>query len=170
MLHQNPFERIIYQCRKYKAGLIFCSQNIGQLSSKTVSALFTSSIKFVWAVKEPAETHKLAQSIRVDDDFLHNLDIKDRSHAEWACQIENKPTIKATVNFGYLENQPKITEAEYQRCREENRRKYCVKADGGKPAGGSDNGAPPHDPADPPKQGGSGQTPEQSGRDDSVWD
>jgi hypothetical protein len=73
--NDDAFERIIYQCRKYKAGLIFCSQNIGQLSQKTVSALFTSSIKFVRAVKEPAETRKLAQSIRVEEDFLHDLDI-----------------------------------------------------------------------------------------------
>jgi type IV secretory pathway VirB4 component len=126
--NDDAFERIIYQCRKYKTGLIFCSQNIGQLSQKTVSALFTSSIKFVRAVKEPTETRKLAQSIRVDEDFLHDLDIKDRSHAEWACKIENQKTVKARVNFGYLESQSKITEAEYQKLREENRRKYCVKA------------------------------------------
>jgi hypothetical protein len=126
--NDDAFERIVYQCRKYKAGLIFCSQNIGQLSQKTVSALFTSSIKFVRAVKDPTETKKLAQSIRVDEDFLHDLDIKDRSHAEWACKIENQKTMKARVDFGYLESQPKIAEAEYQKLREENRRKYCVKA------------------------------------------
>jgi hypothetical protein len=84
--------------------------------------------KFVRAVKDPAETRKLAQSIRVDEDFLHDLDIKDRSHAEWACKIENQKTMKARVDFGYLESQPKIAEAEYQKLREENRRKYCVKA------------------------------------------
>jgi Type IV secretory system Conjugative DNA transfer len=168
--NDDAFERIIYQCRKYKAGLIFCSQNIGQLSQKTVSALFTSSIKFVRAVKEPAETRKLAQSIRVEEDFLHDLDIKDRSHAEWACKIENQKTVKATVNFGYLESQPKIPEQEYQKLREENRRKYCVKVNGGKPAGDSALGSTPKDPPDSPLPTGSGQRPEVGGRDDSIWD
>jgi hypothetical protein len=129
--NDDAFERIIYQCRKYAAGLIFCSQNIGQLALKTVAALFTSSIKFVRAVKEPQETRKLAQAIRVEENFLHDLEIKDRSHAEWACQIENQKTVKARVDFGYLESQPKITEAEYQKFREENRRKHCVKASDG---------------------------------------
>jgi hypothetical protein len=168
--NDDAFERIIYQCRKYKAGLIFCSQNIGQLSQKTVSALFTSSIKFVRAVKEPAETRKLAQSIRVDEDFLHDLDIKDRSHAEWACKIENQKTVKATVNFGYLESQPTITEQEYQKLREENRRKYCVSVFRGKPDGNNARGSTPQAPLDQPKPVGSGQSPEQSGRDDSIWD
>jgi hypothetical protein len=62
------------------------------------------------------------------EDFLHDLDIKDRSHAEWGCKIENQKTVKARVDFGYLESQSKITEAEYQKLREENRSKYCVKA------------------------------------------
>jgi hypothetical protein len=126
--NDDAFERIIYQCRKQKAGLVFCSQNIGQLSRETVSALFTSSIKFVRAVKEPAETRKLSQALRVEEDFLHDLHVDDGSHSEWACQIENRKTVKATVNFGYLESRPKISEQEYQRLREENRRKYCVKA------------------------------------------
>jgi hypothetical protein len=124
----------------------------------------------VRAVKEPAETRKLAQSIRVDEDFLHDLAIKDRGYAEWACKIENQKTVKTTVNFGYLERQPKVTEQEYQKLREENRRKYCVRVDRGKPSRDSALGSTPKDPTDPSLQPGSEQRPEVGGRDDSIWD
>jgi hypothetical protein len=129
--NDDAFERIIYQCRKQKAGLIFCSQNIGQLSKETATALFTSSIKFVRSVKEPVETRKLSQALRIEDGFLHDLHTVDNQYSEWACQIDNQPTVKARVDFGYLEQQPRISEVEYQKLREENRRKYCVKAGGG---------------------------------------
>jgi hypothetical protein len=78
--------------------------------------------------------------------------------------------VKAAVNFGYLENQLTITEQEYQKLREENRRKYCVSVFRGKPDGDNAAGSTPKDPTDPPLQTGSWQTPEVGGRDDSIWD
>lgn len=84
--NDDAFERIIYECRKYGAGLTFCSQNMGQLSPSTISALFTSGIKLARAVKEPAETRKLCQTLRVEDAYLHALEVKDREYAQWACQ------------------------------------------------------------------------------------
>jgi hypothetical protein len=100
-------------------------------------------------------------------DFLHGLQVEDKSHSEWACQIENRKTVKATVNFGYLESRPKITEQEYQHLRDENRRKYCVKADRGKPSSDSGNGGTPQDPSDQPP---GRETPDVGGWDDSVWE
>lgn len=109
--NDDAFERIIYECRKYGAGLIFCSQNIGQLSPSTVAALFTSGIKLVRAVKEPAETRRLCQALRVEDAYLHALEVKDRGYAQWVCQVRNK-TMTLRADFGYLENRPKVSEPE----------------------------------------------------------
>jgi hypothetical protein len=50
----------VYECRKYGGHLIFCSQNYGQLGANMASALFSSAIKFVRAVRETSETNKLA--------------------------------------------------------------------------------------------------------------
>jgi hypothetical protein len=142
---EPAFEKIVYQSRKYGGGLIFCSQNIGQLHSDTISALMTSSIKMVRRLDEDTETRKMARTIRVDENDLHDLDYKDRQYAEWMCYIANEGTTKIRCNFGYLESQPKITEEEFMAFREENRRKYCVKAD--------DPGVPePVKPKEPKKE------------------
>jgi hypothetical protein len=110
---------------KYGGGLIFCSQNIGQLAPETVSALFTSSIKMVRRVDDDAETKKMARSINVDDAVLRSLAFKDRQYAEWMCYVANEGTVKIRCDFGYLESQPKITETEYQELRNRNRERYC---------------------------------------------
>ncbi len=125
---EQAFEDIVYECRKYAGALIFCSQNIGQLHPDTVAALMTSSIKLVRRLEDDTETRKMARTIRVDEHDLYDLAYKDKEYAEWMCYVANEGTTKIRCDFGYLENQPKMSEAEYQHLREENRRKYCVRA------------------------------------------
>jgi hypothetical protein len=154
---EKAFEDIVYECRKYAGGLIFCSQNIGQLHSDTVSALMTSSIKMVRRLDEDTETRKMARTIRVDENELYDLAYKDQEYAEWMCYVANEGTTKIRCDFGYLENQPKISEAEYQHLREENRRKYCVSVGRGKPDGTTPRSTP-KDPPDPPQHTDTRQT------------
>lgn len=121
--NDSAFTKVISQCRKYKAGLIFCNQHLGQLSSDVLGAMMSCAIKCVSSLEDPTETKKMAASMRVDETFIRNLR-KDDKGAQWALYVRGQNTIQVRVPFGVLEAKPK--RADYNRFIQENRAKYCV--------------------------------------------
>jgi hypothetical protein len=122
--NDKAFTQIISQCRKYKAGLIFCNQYLRQLSDEVLGAMLACAIKCVSNLEDPAETRKMAASLRVPDDFIRQLK-KDATGAEWALYVRGQNTIQARVPFGILEAKEK--RVDYEAFREDNRKKYCTK-------------------------------------------
>jgi type IV secretion system coupling TraD/TrwB family protein len=121
--NDKAFINIISQCRKYKAGLIFCNQYLRQLSDEVLGAMMACAIKCVSNLEDPTETKKMASSLRVDPGFIQSLR-KDATGAEWALYVRGRQTIGARVPFGILEAKEK--RADYVAFRHENRATYCA--------------------------------------------
>jgi hypothetical protein len=121
--NDSAFTKIISQCRKYKAGLIFCNQYLGQLSPDVLGAMMSCAIKCVSSLEDPTETKKMSNSLRVQEDFIRNLR-KDKEGAQWALYVRGGATMHVKVPFGILEAKEK--RADYDRFIQENRVKYCV--------------------------------------------
>lgn len=104
--NDKAFTNIISQCRKYKAGLIFCNQYLGQLSPEVLGSMMACAIKCVSSLEDPTETKKMANSLRVDETFIRNLR-KDKTGSQWALYVRGQNTIQVRVPFGVLEAKEK---------------------------------------------------------------
>jgi hypothetical protein len=122
--NDKAFTNIISQCRKYKAGLIFCNQYLGQLSPEVLGSMMACAIKCVSSLEDPTETKKMANSLRVDDTFIRNLR-KDKTGSQWALYVRGQNTIQVRVPFGVLEAKEK--RLDFDSFKAENRSRYCVR-------------------------------------------
>jgi hypothetical protein len=160
------------QFRKFNVGLAIAHQNLGQLKAGGIDAdvWASTAVKIVGSPNKEDKT-VFAAEMRVSTDFIDACKKhKDKGYSEWACFIQHEmdKAVKMIAPWFAMDKLPKMSADEQKAMLERNRERYCVKVDGVKPA--QAHSTAPQAPPDQPKPAGSGQSPEQSGRDDSIWD
>jgi hypothetical protein len=160
------------QFRKFNVGLTIAHQNLGQLKAGGIDADVRAStaVKIVGSPNKEDKT-VFAAEMRVNTDFIDACKKhKSEGYSEWACFIQHEmdKAVKMIAPWFAMDKLPKMSADEQKAMLERNRERYCVKVDGVKPA--QAHSTAPQAPPDQPKPAGSWQSPEQSGRDDSIWD
>lgn len=121
----DNISHLLNQARKYRVGLIFAHQNMDQLSANLRSSVLASTtIKFAGGLSAK-DAGTLDSEFRSDADFLLGMK-KGKFHTEFACYVKNytAKALAVTIPLGFLENQLKITAAEYAELEERNRELY----------------------------------------------
>lgn len=123
----DNIDRLVNQARKYKIGLIFSHQNLGQLSTALrASVLSSTSIKFAGGLSSK-DANTLDTEFRTDAQFL--LGQKKRgNHTEFACYVKNftSKALSISIPLGYVENMPTLDDDDYAELLEKNREAYSV--------------------------------------------
>jgi len=121
----DNISHLLNQARKYRVGLIFAHQNMDKLSANLRSSVLASTtIKFAGGLSAK-DAGTLDSEFRTDADFLLGMK-KGKFHTEFACYVKNytNKALAVTIPLGFLENQPKITAAEYAELEDRNRELY----------------------------------------------
>jgi hypothetical protein len=120
-------ELLFSQARKYRVGLVISHQNLGQFDrrlGKTVMA--NTAIKMAGGLSGD-DARDLAKDMRCNSDYLLSMR-KGRNYSQFACYVKNhtERPLPLTFQFGEMERQPQIAEADYALLLERNRRRYCA--------------------------------------------
>ena len=113
---------ILEQARKFNVGLVLAAQYVGQASQKLEESLSANtSIKFAGGVSEK-DARTLGRMMRCSPDF-----IDAQPKGSFAVSIRNvfSSAVSVRIPFGFLEALPRMTKAEFDDVREENRRRYA---------------------------------------------
>lgn len=108
-------DRLVNQARKYKIGLVFSHQNLDQLSpALRASVLASTSIKFAGGLSSK-DANILDAEFRTTSNFLL-AQKKHSNYTEFACYVKNfsPKALSIRIPLGYVENQPMVTEPEYE--------------------------------------------------------
>lgn len=141
-------QKILSDARAFGLGLLLATQHPDQLQEGVRKEVINNtSVKFAG----PAAYSVVAQinrDMRCDPSFILDMKKQERSHAEWACYVDNLTprAVKLCVPFGTVEKLAFVDDHEHTRMRERNKARYGARS------------APP--PPQPPTS-----TPD----DDIVW-
>ena len=119
-------QKILSDARAFGLGLLLATQHPDQLQEGVRKEVINNtSIKFAG----PAAYSVVAQinrDMRCDPGFILDMKKQERSHAEWACYIDNLTprAVKLCVPFGTIEKLPFADDHEHARMRERNKARY----------------------------------------------
>jgi hypothetical protein len=125
----DNISHLLTQARKYRIGLLFAHQNLGQLSAQLLaSVLANTSIKFAGGVSAK-DARTLDAELRCDAEFLL-AQKKEREWSEFVCYVRNYTgkALSVRIPLGFVESLPTLTDAEATLLVEENRRRYSEPA------------------------------------------
>lgn len=108
----DTVEAMIIEARKFRCGLTLAHQNLAQLRSPKLRAVFTgnTTIKIVGGVTDQ-DARSLAADMRCSSDFLLSMKKREaRRHTEFALSVRNvtPQALKITIPFGHLESHPTL--------------------------------------------------------------
>jgi hypothetical protein len=115
----EKFDDLLTQVRQYGLRVTIAFQHLEQLSDKLKNSVAgQTSVKYVGGLS-PLDERRLAAQIRCEEDFLRDLglDINDPPQwSDWAVYADGltKHPMKMRLPFYELENEPKMTDEQYQ--------------------------------------------------------
>jgi hypothetical protein len=127
----DSVETILNQARKYRVGITMAHQAVDQLSPRLRSVIHANtSMKCAGGVSAK-DARALAEELHTSADFLESMRRRD-GRSEFGVWIRNQTprAIRLTVPLGFLERQPIISEAGYERLLADNQRRYCGTIEG----------------------------------------
>jgi ABC-type molybdenum transport system ATPase subunit/photorepair protein PhrA len=117
--------RLLRLLREYNGGAVIAHQNMycAELDEATRNAISTNtSIKYA-ASPEGQDLNYMARDLRCDPEWLKDVH-KSETHARFACYVRGmnlKHPFIVTSKLGWIEDWPKISDAEYQALRARNK-------------------------------------------------
>ena len=119
----EQFPILLSQVRKHNIGCVVVNQFVDQAEPRLVSALTSlTSTKFVGGVS-PRDAKRFAPAMNTTDTFIRDqpkltfaAHIKEVTHTAFPCKIPR----------GYMERQPKMSDAEREQLRSQMRERYAV--------------------------------------------
>jgi hypothetical protein len=123
----DNIDDLLTQARKYKLGVVFSHQYLGQLAPGLHSSIASNtSTKLAGGVSD-RDARSIAPDMRTTPTFIleqHKL----AKATQFACYVRNlTPTaLSLTIPFGALEREPVMTDAAYRRMEEDNRQRVSV--------------------------------------------
>jgi len=122
----DTIETILTQARKYGVGITLCHQTLDQLTPRLRAAfLANTSIKCAGGVSSK-DARALAPELHTSAEFIEGMR-KRRDRTEFAVWFKHwtPQALRMEVPLGHLERQPTLTEEEFDRLLDRNRRRYC---------------------------------------------
>jgi len=124
----EAMEDFVLQARKYKVGMIFASQKLDKFS-KEMQGVIAGQVGFkLCGAVSADDADKLAANMGISKDMLLGLERKDGS-AEWALHVRNggmAGAVKVDIAAGALNDEPNMTEDEWQAIVARNQERYGV--------------------------------------------
>ena len=121
-------ENLLNQARKYMVGLVLAHQNLDQFDQKLRATVMSStSIKLVGGLSDK-DANAFAREMRCAPDFLQGMR-KFRGHTTFAAYVKNHTPepFPLSVPFGVMEDQPRLTSADYAELMRRNRQRYSAR-------------------------------------------
>jgi hypothetical protein len=122
----DNIETILNQARKYRVGLTLAHQTLDQLSPRLRSALFANtSFKCAGGVSAK-DARALSDELHTTPDFIEGMKRRG-ARSEFAAWVKHRTgqAIRLSVELGYLERQPALTEEAYDDLLAANRERFC---------------------------------------------
>jgi hypothetical protein len=114
---------ILEQARKFNVGLILAHQYVGQLDNKLQESFSANtSIKFAGGVSDK-DARALSHMLRTTPEFIESQ--RKGSFAAFIRNVTDRG-LSLQFPFGYLEQFPRATEAEFAKLRDRMRERYAV--------------------------------------------
>jgi hypothetical protein len=114
--------------RKYKVGLVIATQNLAQFSRELLATVMAStSVKFVGGLSA-SDAEVMAKEMQCDLENLRSVE-KTATQSVFAFSIRNRQEAAPfQVVLGEMERRPKMSETDYEKLRELNRKRVCAPA------------------------------------------
>jgi hypothetical protein len=122
----DNIETILNQARKYRVGLTLAHQTLDQLSPRLRSSLFANtSFKCAGGVSAK-DARALSDELHTTPEFIEGMRRRG-ARSEFAAWVKHRTgqAIRLSVELGYLERQPSLTEEAYDELLAANRTRYC---------------------------------------------
>lgn len=111
---------ILTECRKFSCGIFAATQLIEQMTPEVKAAVYgATAIRFAGPVSH-GDAASLGREMFTDADFIRSMKSVERSHSEWAVQVEgltDKCAIHVTLPFGMLERAPTMSRPDIENLR-----------------------------------------------------
>lgn len=117
-------EKWIEQARKYRVGICLSHQQLAQVSSELRKGLAGVGVKMIGAVSDH-DAREMAADLGVSPGFLLGLRREEKS-ATFALHVRNvtRSAVPLSVPLGFLERQPRMSDAEWNLVCEQSRQRY----------------------------------------------
>jgi len=122
----DSIETILNQARKYRVGLTLAHQTLDQLSPHLRSAIFSNtSFKCAGGVSAK-DARALADELHTTPEFIEGMRRRGE-RSEFAAWLKHRTghAIRLSVELGFLEHQPTVTEEAFDVLQQGNRTRYC---------------------------------------------
>ncbi|HWD38023.1 MAG TPA: type IV secretion system DNA-binding domain-containing protein [Fimbriimonas sp.] len=122
----DSIETILNQARKYRVGLTLAHQTLDQLSPRLRSALFANtSFKCAGGVSAK-DARVLADELHTTPEFIEGMKRRG-ARSEFAAWIKHRTgqAIRLSVELGFLERQPALTDEDFDELRDRSRAQHC---------------------------------------------
>jgi hypothetical protein len=119
----SNIDDLLMQARKYKLGCVFAHQYMEQCAQSLRASLAANTSIKLASRTSVADARALAPDLRTTPEF-----ILSQPQLQFACYIRDVTShaISVPVEYGKLEQQPRMTTAEYERFREANRKRVST--------------------------------------------
>lgn len=123
----NNIDDLLTQARKYKLGLLFSHQYLGQLSPGLHSSIASNtSIKLAGGISD-RDARGMAPDMRTAPSFILEQR-KSAKSTQFACSVRNvtPSALSLSIAFGALEREPTMSEAAYDELVQANRERVSA--------------------------------------------
>ena len=114
---------ILKECRKLACGLFSITQLIDDIPADVKAAVFGATATRFSGPIASGPAGQFAKEMYCDPSFLRSMKAVERSHTEWALQVQgvtNNRAIRVTHPLGIVERAPKMTNAQLAEVRRRN--------------------------------------------------
>jgi len=122
----DNIETILSQARKYRVGMTLAHQALDQLSPRLRSAfLSNTSFKCAGGISHK-DAHALAGELHTTPEFIQAMKRRG-GKSEFAAWLKHRTpeALRLSVELGFLERRPTLTDDDYDLLIDESREKYC---------------------------------------------
>ena len=126
----SQIDEILSRAREYNLGIMFAIQRLTNMKDRDLrsSVMANTTIKTAGHGMSVEDARALSGDMRVSAEQLLQLIFRERVSSDWAFYIKGQPTAAIhTVPFGWLEAQPRMSEAAWRAMRQRNRERYGVR-------------------------------------------
>lgn len=146
-------KKFLSDTRFFNVGLLIASQHPDQLDEGVRKEVSTNTtIKFAGPAGYDVVS-KLNRDMRTSVEFIMGMKKVDRSHADWACYIDNMTpeAVRISVPFGSVEKLPLLSTEEHRALRAANKERLTAKLAPPRtpPSLSLGEPAPPQSPSEP---------------------